>query len=128
MNTDIVKKVFINFLVGGTIVASVSYIATFMNPVFASIWWSFPFSIIPSMYFMRQNGKSNKYISKFLVSTTFALVLFVLCTFLIRHYLKQTNDKDGITPAILKATGWWAICSVVFYLAVVNSPYNQMFM
>lgn len=128
MNTDIVKKVFINFLVGGTIVASVSYIATFMNPVLASIWWSFPLSIIPSMYFMRQNGKSNKYISKFLVSTTFAFVLLVLCTFLISHYLKQTNDKDGITPAILKATGWWAICSAVFYLAVVNSPYKQMFM
>jgi len=68
-------KLLINFLLGGTIVASVSYIATFMNPVLASIWWSFPLSIIPSMYFMKQNGKSNQYISKFLLSTTFALIL-----------------------------------------------------
>jgi len=47
-------KLLINFLLGGTIVASVSYIATFMNPVLASIWWSFPLSIIPSMYFMNK--------------------------------------------------------------------------
>ena len=121
-------KLLINFLLGGTIVASVSYIATFMNPVLASIWWSFPLSIIPSMYFMKQNGKSNQYISKFLLSTTFALILLVLCTFLISYYLKDSSNSDGIVPSIAKATVWWAVCSVIFYILIINSPYKQSFM
>jgi hypothetical protein len=121
-------KLFINFLLGGTIVASVSYLATYMNPVLASIWWSFPLSIIPSIYFMKQNGKSNEYISKFLISTTFALILLVICTFLISYYLKQSSEKEGILPAILKATGWWGVCSILFYISIINSPYKDYFM
>jgi FtsH-binding integral membrane protein len=122
------SKLFVNFLMGGTIVASVSYIATYMNPVLASIWWSFPISIIPSMYFMKQSGKSNAYIAKFLLSTTFALILLVICTFLISHYLKQSGDNEGIAPAILKASGWWAVCSILFYIIIVKSPYKKYFM
>lgn len=121
-------KLLINFLMGGTIVASVSYIATYMNPVLASIWWSFPLSIIPSMYFMKQNGKSNEYISKFLLSTTFALILLVICTFLISYYLKQSSKNEGILPSILKATGWWGVCSILFYIIIVKSPYKKYFM
>ena len=128
MKQTVWMKLFINFLLGGTIVASVSYLATFMNPVLASIWWSFPLSILPSMYFMKQNGKSNEYISKFLLSTTFALILLVICTFLISHYLKQSSDSEGIFPAIVKATAWWSVCSVFFYLSIIYSPYKKYFM
>jgi len=128
MDTSLLQKILINFLMGGTIVASVSYIAAFMNPVLASIWWSFPLSIIPSMYFLKQTGKSNQYISKFLLSTTFALILLVICTFLISYYLKQSSEKEGIVPSILKASGWWAICSTVFYFTIAYSPFKKYFM
>ena len=121
-------KLLINFLLGGTIVASVSYIATFMNPVLASIWWSFPLSILPSMYFLKHNGKSNEYIAKFLLSTTFALILLVICTFLISYYLKQSSNNEGILPSILKATGWWSVCSIIFYISIIKSPYKHYFM
>jgi hypothetical protein len=75
---------------------------------------------------MKQNGKSNQYISKFLLSTTFALILLVLCTFLISYYLKDSSDS--IVPAIAKATVWWAVCSAIFYILIINSPYKKSFM
>jgi hypothetical protein len=107
-------KLFINFILGGTIVASVSYIGTYMNPVLAAIWWSFPFTIIPSMHFMKQNGKSNKYISKFVLSCTVAFILLLICTFLLSHYLKH-DESERIFPAIVKATIGWILCSILFY-------------
>ena len=107
-------KLFINFIFGGTIVASVSYIGTYMNPVLAAIWWSFPLTIIPSIHFMKQNGKSNKYISKFVLSCTYAFILLLICTFLISHYLKH-DESERILPAIVKATIGWILCSILFY-------------
>ena len=92
-------KLFINFIFGGTIVASVSYIGTYMNP---------------SMHFMKQNGKSNKYISKFVLSCTYAFILLLICTFLISHYLKH-DESERILPAIVKATIGWILCSILFY-------------
>ena len=64
-----------NFLMGGAIVASISYIGTFMDPLLGAIWWSFPVSLLPTIYFMKKNKKSNDYIAKFTLSTTFALIL-----------------------------------------------------
>jgi hypothetical protein len=121
-------RIALNFILGGTIVASVSTMATFMDPVLASIWWSYPLSIIPSMYFMKQEGKSNQYIAKFLFSTTFALGLLLLSTFLISYYLHHSSKKDGIFPSILKATAWWFFFSFLFYVSVIYSPYKKYFM
>jgi len=64
------EAVFINFLVGGGVVASVSAMATWMSPVAGAIWWSFPFTLIPSIYFMHSFGKSNQAIGEFLYNAS----------------------------------------------------------
>ena len=62
---DIAVHLFKNFILGGLTIASVSYMATFLNPMIASIWWSYPISIIPVIYFMKQNGVNKSHISRF---------------------------------------------------------------
>ena len=59
-----------NFFIGGAIVASISYLANFVSPLVAAIWWAFPLSLIPSMYYMHRQGRSNKKISQFVLATT----------------------------------------------------------
>ena len=76
---SIYAQIFRNFMIGGTIIASVSYLATFVNPLTASICWSLPFSILPIIYFMYSNGKTTEYISKFLLCATFMLFLLICC-------------------------------------------------
>lgn len=120
-------KLLIDFVLGGVIVASVSYIGTYMNTVLAAIWWSFPLSILPSMHFMKQNGKSNKYISKFLLSTTVSLILLLICTFLMSHYLKH-DESETIVPAVVKSFIVWGVCSLLFYVILTKSYYKQYFM
>lgn len=125
-STKLSAQLFRNFVLGGTIIASVSYLATFTSPVIASIWWSYPISILPSIYFMKANKKPNIYIAKFLLSTTFALVLLLMCTFLLSHYIKN-NSASSLTMPIVKSSGWWLIGSVIFYLFVTKSGYSKYF-
>ena len=124
----IYSQIVMNFILGGFIIASVNYVATFTNPILRSILWTFPFSIIPVMYSMQENNKNNLYISKFLLSTTFAVGLLVLCTFLFSYYLKHSKENEGITPSILKATAWWMVFSILFYLFIMYGGYKKYFL
>jgi hypothetical protein len=126
--TSVAFELVQNFILGGVIVASISYLGTFMNPVAAAIFWSYPISILPSVYFMKKNGKTNQYVSKFLYSTTLALVLLLLCTFAMGHYIGAAPSSTSIWGPVGKATLWWLGGSVVYYLAVEYGGYRQYFM
>ncbi len=112
----VVINVIQNFLIGGTLIALTSYIGTFFDPLVAAIFWSFPISILPTLYFMKQNNKNNMYISRFTLSTTYALILLVVTTFFLSYFLKQ--DKKSINGPIIKTSGVWLICSIIFYIII----------
>jgi len=52
--TSLLYDLFKNFVLGGLITASISYIGTYMDPLMGAIWWSFPISLIPTIYFLRK--------------------------------------------------------------------------
>jgi hypothetical protein len=129
MNTlDKCKSILINFLVGGTVIASVSVFATWVNPVAGAIWWSFPLSIIPSIYFMRMHGKSNQYVSIFLISTTCAIILLILATLIMAYYFSKLKPHDNKWwVVILKTVGWWLILSIIFYIIIIQLNLKKWF-
>lgn len=114
--TSALLSIATNFLVGGTVVATVSTCANYLSPLAGAIWWSFPLSILPSVYFLRAHGKSNQYVSSFLMSTTFAIVLLVATTLILSHYFRGLSPYDsGWWVVVLKTVGWWVLMSAVFY-------------
>ena len=54
-----------NFIMGGILISSVSYIATFLSPMMAALWWACPFTILPTLYFMKKNNVSTEKLSFF---------------------------------------------------------------
>ena len=114
--TNIKTELFKNFILGGLTIASVSYMATYLNPMIASIWWSYPISIIPVLYFMKQNGVNNSHMSKFMLGITVVSSLTVICCYLLSFYIK--NTKEGITSPIIKASLFWIISSALFFFIV----------
>ena len=122
----VVLNIIQNFLIGGTLIATTSYIGTFFDPLVAAIFWSFPISILPTLYFMKQNNKNNFYISKFTLSTTYALILLVVTTFFLSYFLK--HDKKSITGPIIKTSGVWLVCSVIFYGVIKYFNLENRFM
>ena len=120
---DVTAQLIRNFVLGGAIVASTSYLATFFNPLVGAIWWSYPFTIVPTIYFLKQNKKSNEYIGKFLFSTVFAFILLIACVIIIRYYLN--NTKNEFYSCILKASGWWALLAIGFYIICINTNVSK---
>jgi hypothetical protein len=105
-----------NFALGGTIVSSISYLATYFDPLLAAIWWSFPLSLLPSLWYMKQNNKLNKDIAHFALSTTYALILLVIST-LGLYYFFNTEKKHFWLP-VVKASLIWFIAAIIFYYLV----------
>ena len=117
VSAEVVQSVAANFLVGGSVVASVSVLATWMDPVAGAIWWSFPFSIIPSVYFMRAHGRSNQEAAAFLRSTTFAFALLLIAVYTMSYYFDRLPPfDDRWWLAIAKTTAVWLACAAVFYV------------
>jgi hypothetical protein len=102
-----------NFLLGGTLVSVISYLATYVSPLLAAIVWSFPLSLIPTIYSMKSEGKSNKTIGKFLFNTTFSLGLLFIVTLSLSYFISRA--KDGLLMPILASAGIWAVFSVIYY-------------
>ena len=106
------RDLVVNFIIGGTITASISYLATFLSPILAAIWWAFPISLFPSMYYMHRQGKSNKYISKFTITTTYALIILFITTMALGKFFRE--DK-GFWPPIGKTAIVWIILGSIYY-------------
>ena len=116
-----------NFVMGGIIISSVSYVGTFLSPLLGAILWSFPVSLLPALYFMNKNNKSNKYLAQFTLSTTYALILLVLSTILLSYYLAH-NKEDGIEMPIIKTSSIWFFASIIFYYTVKYFDLENKFM
>jgi len=109
------KNLIQNFFIGGLITASISYSGTFLSPVLAAIWWAFPVSLLPSMYYMHQQKKSFKYISKFAITTTFALIIMFITTMALGYFFK---DAKTFWPPVGKSIFLWAVLSAIYYAII----------
>jgi uncharacterized membrane protein YbhN (UPF0104 family) len=106
-----------NFIIGGILISSVSYIATFMSPMLAALWWACPFTILPTLYFMKKNNVSNEKVSFFLKRSIVALVVLIGIIWLMHHYLSR---KMSFVEVCCITTLWWLFFSLVVYVALKN--------
>ena len=72
MKSEIIVNLIKNFLIGGFTIATTNYLATYLTPLLQPIFWWYPLTILPSIFFIKYEKKCNKTISKFLLGTTFA--------------------------------------------------------
>ena len=118
-----------NFISGGLFIAIVSYVATYLNPVAGAILWSYPFSLLPTLYFMKGAGKSNIQISKFTLVGTFAIILEIIGTYFLAHYIAKDNkDPNALTKSIAKSIGIWLIVGLLYYHVVYYFKIQDKFL
>ena len=127
MNKEYIGIIF-NFLLGGTSVAGTSILGNFMNPLAGAIFWAYPITIIPSLFFMKQNGKDNEYLSKFLISTTFGLILLGITTIAMSYFIKNHSKDDSLWIPIGKASGVYLASALLFYGVIKLAGLTHYFM
>jgi len=114
-----------NFFIGGALVASISYLATFVSPLLAAIWWAFPLSLIPSMYYMHTQGRSNRNISQFVLATTYALGVLFFTTLAMGKFYE--DEKTNFWLPMVKGFGVWAILGAIYYAIVKHFNLDSNF-
>ena len=119
---DLVK----NFLIGGTITASISYTANFLSPVAAAIWWAFPISLLPSIYYLIERGRPSGYISNFVLTTTYALMILFITTMSLGYFYKGQREVS-FWPPVLKALVIYALLGGSYYWLVKHFHLERYF-
>ena len=117
-----------NFLIGGASVAITSFLGTFLNPLAGAIFWAYPITILPSIFFMREQNKSNQFIAKFLFSTTFALILLMGVTLLLSYLIKITPNNESLWKPIFGSTIGFLIGGLVYYYIIKVTNTEKYFM
>ena len=111
-----VRNLITNFLIGGFVTSSISYSGTFLSPVWAAIWWAFPVSLLPSMYYMHVEGKNNDYIGKFTITTAYALIILFFTTMALGYFFKW--EKKSFWFPVLKSIGVFFVFSIIYYAII----------
>ena len=66
------NKILINFLLGGAIVSATSYLGAYTTPLIAALFWAYPFSLFPSIHFLKEIKK--KHLFQFITMKTRTMV------------------------------------------------------
>ena len=115
MVNKVVRDMAVNFALGGAAVAATSYLGTFLSPLAGAIFWAYPITILPTIFFMRQQRKSNSLISKFLLGTTFALILLMGVAYLLSYTIARASPAESLWIPVLKSTVGFLIGAGVYF-------------
>ena len=127
MKENLGKQLLVNFVLGGLTVALTSYIGTFVSPVTGALVWAYPVTIIPSIFFMREQRKSNNYIATFLVSTTFALILLMGTTYLLSHIIRHSASGESLWTPIGKSLVGFMFGAAIYYYVIRTLKLEKQF-
>ena len=104
----VVSSLLQNFLFGGAFIALVSYVGTYLNPVGGAVLWAYPFSLLPTLIFMQMSGKDSKYIGRFTLVGTFAIMIEAVSTFALAYFIKENKASPNfLYIAIAKSILVW---------------------
>ena len=112
-----IEKYGMNFLMGGLITITTSYLGTFVSPLKAALFWMMPWTLLPTIYFMSINKKSNRYIGKFLKATIYPLPIMIITLLGLGYFYIHSKSKDIWTP-MMKGAAVWIGTSVIFYFII----------
>ena len=124
----VVKDLIQNFVIGGASVATTSYLGTFLSPLAGAIFWSYPITILPTIFFMKQQKKTNNDIGKFLFSTTFALLLLMGVTLMLSYLIKNSPNGESLWGPVGKSTIGFVVGGAIYYSIIKLFKLEKYFM
>lgn len=96
------------FLFGGIMVSSISFVSKFVDPILAGLLAGIPIGL-PTIYFISKD-KATPYI------TNLSLTTFILLVFTLIYYYLYTKKKWSKNITILYTMLIWFISVVIIYI------------
>lgn len=70
------------FILGGVIVSLTGYLINHVNQTLASIFWSFPITLLITVFVMNQSGKSNQTIADYIQISIRSFMITLFCLYI----------------------------------------------
>ena len=119
------RNLILQFVTGGTLVAATTFLVQYVSTTMAAIVWAFPFSLIPTIFFLWQANEPIQKITSYVFSTTtslIALFLFIISFSVIsKHVPSIKNSKNGALWALAIAFIFWSIGAYIMYILDVGT-------
>lgn len=100
------------FLFTGILFTTIGYIASFIDTLYASILYTYPFSMIPIAYYMHHSKSSKNEISDFVFTSSFGLALSFTFFITLSYAILYTNN---IHISILLSSIVWFFFASIYY-------------
>ena len=92
MNKTTNLNILITFVFGGIVVTLISYISDKVSNLLAALLWAFPFTIIPTLYYLYLQKKDKKHIKDYLLKTIYSIFLLIFIIFIIYYIYLYTSN------------------------------------
>jgi hypothetical protein len=113
MNKSFFNQLF-TFIFGGAIVLTVSIVSEMVSNTYAALLWAFPFTIIPTIYYLYIENKSNKHILDFIKKTNISIIILFFVIFAL--YLFYFYSKNLLTSIFFSIILYIIICGLFIYI------------
>lgn len=114
-NSSVAYGVLKSFLMGGTITGLISIVTMYFTPLVSAIIWAYPVTLVPTVFFMKSQGKKNTTIAKFLLSAAFALVVLMATTFMLSYEVDHAPSDESLVEPVLASTAGFVVSGLLFY-------------
>jgi hypothetical protein len=112
LNSTLYNSIF-TFVFGGVIVLSVSLLSENVSNMYASLLWAFPFTLIPTIYYLYIQNKPTKHIQDFIKKTNVSIIiLFIIIALL---YFIYTYTQNLLLSLLVSSIIYVIICTFIIY-------------
>ena len=77
---------------------------------------------------MREHNKGNDYLSRFALSSSYAVVLTIAAAALLSYFIKHSKQDESLLIPIFKMAVIWLVLSAIFYGLVTYFDLENIFM
>lgn len=122
------SKLVILFLIGGFDLISVVIFGKYFSPLTAAIFWAIPFTIIPSVLFLKHEGRDHAYLAKYLRSSTFTLILMFITILCVAFVIERLDNTSSVWLAFAAGAIIFILGSAAFYGVVKLMGWEKHFL
>lgn len=118
-----------NFIVGGFIVALITYCVKYTKPEIGALIWAAPVILLPTVLLLWYNDVSNKTIGDFVliaIPYLFLTVIWQISFTLLLRYTIFKNDSNGVIKAIVISLVVWGVFALLFYCSNIHEYIKKL--
>lgn len=111
------NNIITNFISGGLIVSLVSLLTQYTSSLIGALVWSYPFTLIPVLYYLNETNHSHIFLQSFLEKTLFSTIILFIA--LLSLYIFYSFNNSLLYSVMFSTLVWLILCIIIYKIDMV---------